>query len=194
MQKTKWAVWGGLLILSFLLSSLFYYFKLRFVYDHFYEMIFKYIPSYLFYISILSTVPLIFFLIKILKEKTKKILEFIYEKRFIFIWSALIILLLVSIYNFYLTAFSDVFIGTEMQTKWELANGGWYTIKDQALSSIILYLTPLGFLLYLIFLKKIRSTTLPSQTTRKRYSDIKTSGHTRGIYTSGLSKIIRLTW
>ncbi|MCK9368851.1 glycosyltransferase family 39 protein [Candidatus Dojkabacteria bacterium] len=156
-QQNKWVLWGAILLILFLLSTLFYYLKIRFLYDHFYDMIFQYIPSYLFYIAILSTPVLILILTKVLKEKTKKILQFIYEKRLIFIWAILIILFLFSIYNFYLTAFSDVFVGTSMQTKWELAHGGWYTIKDQALTSIILYLTPFGFLLYLIFLKKINT-------------------------------------
>jgi hypothetical protein len=157
IQKKKWILWGGLLLGSFLLSTLFYYLKINFLYTHFYSMIFEYIPEYLFYIIIFATPLLIFLLAKVLKEQTRKVLLFLYNKRLLLIWLGLAFLFLFSAYNFYLAAFTDKFVGTSLQSLWGIAHSGWYTIKDQALTSIILYVTPFGFLIYLICLKKINT-------------------------------------
>ncbi len=156
-QKRNWIIWSITLLLSFLLSILFYYLEFHFLYKHFFAMVFKYIPEPLFYILLFSLPILIYFLVAKFRVSIKKIFEYIYNKRTILIVISLLILLIYSGYSFYIAGFTNKLVGTVWQKQWNMAHGGWYTIKDQALTSIILYLSPFAFLAFIFFIKRINT-------------------------------------
>ncbi|MCK9368657.1 glycosyltransferase family 39 protein [Candidatus Dojkabacteria bacterium] len=152
----KWAVWGALVLISFLLSSLFYYLKLPDLYILFYKKIFKYIPEIPFYVLLFS-IPLVYFLlVKYLKKYLKLIFDFIFKYKAILFYLMLVFIIYLSASNFYSMAFTDKYLGTYWDKHWEMSGVGWYALKDMPISSVILYLSPLGFLLFTILISKIK--------------------------------------
>ncbi|MCC7290251.1 glycosyltransferase family 39 protein [bacterium] len=149
----QWGVWGVGILLSFLVSTLFYYFNIKFLYTHFYSDIFKFIPDWLFY-SLLFASPLVLYLLSTRYQAlTSKVLKWVFEKRMVWLVTVLILILGFSAKHFYDMVFTDRFLGTRFDYFWGMARGGWVTLKDMALSSVVIYLTPFGILAYLLSLK-----------------------------------------
>lgn len=153
----QWGAWGISILLSFFVSTLFYFTKIHFLYKHFYSDIFKRVPEPLFYAILILSPFVIYFLTKKYNLISRKILEFIYEKRnwifgLIGIW-----LVYLTVKNFYFMAFTDRFVGTRFDYFWGMANAGWITLKDMALSSLLIYITPLGLIGLILSFKVVNT-------------------------------------
>lgn len=153
-------IWMGYLIgivLSFLLSVWFYYTQIPFLYKNFLRDIFDYIPSKLFYTLLVASPLIIYILTSPLKKYSQIFLEFLYKYRLVIFYLIIFVLIYVSANSFYKMVFTDRYVGTRYDYFWGMAKGGWVVLKDMAISSLIIYVTPFGLLGLLIAGHKVKS-------------------------------------
>ncbi len=159
-DKKGYRVWMAYLvgiIISFLISVLFYYTQIPFLYKNFLRDIFDYIPSKVFYTLLIASPLIIYILTTYLKKYSQLVLEFLYKYRLVFFYLIIIALIYVSANAFYKMVFTDRYVGTRYDYFWGMARGGWVVLKDMALSSLIIYVTPFGLLGLLLAGHKIKS-------------------------------------
>lgn len=156
-EKKLWYTWGIFILASFFLSTLFYFIKYNYLYEHFYGKIFDLVPEVLFYIILILSIPIIYLLTSKFSKISKSVTEFLFKHKVLIIYILIGILLLYTGLTFYRLGFTDKYAGTPIDYFWHSSGGGWYSLKDMSLSSIVLHLSPIGILVYLILLKKTDS-------------------------------------
>lgn len=155
--KKEWGLWGIAILISFLISTLFYFLNINFLYYYFYAKIFKFIPEIWFYI-ILFALPFILFLLSTrFNEYTKKVFSYLFKYRNWIMWGIFIFLLYSTVKHFYLMVFTDKFVGGWFDYFWGMARGGWIILKDMPLSSIIFYITPIGLIVWVLSIKTLNT-------------------------------------
>ncbi|KKR05749.1 MAG: hypothetical protein UT34_C0002G0256 [candidate division WS6 bacterium GW2011_GWF2_39_15] len=157
-ERIMWGLWGLLVLLTYLISLYFYYTQINTLYVLFYHDIFKIVPERWFY-TLLGLIPLVVFLFStVFRKYVKWVMEVVFKYRNIFIYIGLIILVVINLRYFYRMAFTDTFVGTRADYFWGMANKGWIIFKDTALMSLILYLTPVGVILFALSIKRVINT------------------------------------
>jgi hypothetical protein len=86
----------------------------------------------------------------LLKDRIAKLI-FPFRKNFsILVYSAVLIVIIMAFYKAYLLAFTDKFVGDGwINGRWEMAGRGWKSFRHANVFAAMLYLSPLGFLLFL---------------------------------------------
>lgn len=135
-----------LLLSTFLASFAFYYFRMPFLYKNFLRDIFDYIPSTIFYTTIIIFPVLLLLIDRYFREKIKSFFELLYKYRSWIFLTFFLIILIISAKNFYTMVFTERYVGTRYDYFWGMAKGGWIVLKDLTISSLMIYVTPLGLL------------------------------------------------
>ncbi len=142
-------------VFMFVVSLLFYKYKIFHLYSKFYVRdIFSIVPEWVFY-SLISSLPaFMFILTKYLSKYFKAILEYLFKYKSLILYLVFSITVVAGFYFFYQMAFTDMYMETLFNRFWGMAMGGWIVLKDTVLMSFLLYFTPIAIFFILYFFKK----------------------------------------
>lgn len=154
---TKYLILYSGFVYLFLISLLFYKYKIFHLYGKFYiRDVFDIIPELFFYIIFLLLPLLMFIFTKYINRYIKVILRFLYRYRIVLLYFISLFLIIAGLYFFYKIAFTDKYNNTLFDYFWGMSGGGWIVLKDTVLISVLLHLTPIGLLFIGIFFIKVK--------------------------------------
>ena len=86
----------------------------------------------------------------LLKDRIAKLIIPFREHVSILVYSAVLIVIIMAFYKAYLLAFTDTFVGDGwISGRYKMAGRGWESVRHSNVFAVMLYLSPLGFLLFL---------------------------------------------
>ncbi len=142
-------------IYLFVISLVFYKYKIFYLYTKFYiRDVFSIIPENYFYLFFLILPILVFIITKYLNKYFKVVLELVYRYRVVILYAISTFLIVAGLYFFYQMAFTDKYDNSLFDYFWGMAGSGWIVLKDTVLMSVLLHLTPVGLIFIAIFFYK----------------------------------------